>query len=70
MSGIKREPIREINGRVLGYIDFLPNGDKEVRDSYNRYLGKFDKQMNVTRDYAGRLLYRGDQSSMLLNYKK
>lgn len=70
MSGIKREAVREINGRVLGYIDFLPNGDKEIRDRVNRYLGKYDKQMNVTKDYAGRMLYRGDQSSMLLQKEK
>ncbi len=69
MVGINREAIRSFNGRVIGYIDTLPNGDKEIRDSSGRYLGKFDKHMNATKDYAGRLLYRGDQSSMLLNRK-
>ena len=69
MIGTNREAIRFSNGRILGYIDTLPNGDKEVRDSSGRYLGKYDKHMNVTKDYAGRLLYRGDQSSMLLNKK-
>jgi hypothetical protein len=69
-SSIKREAVREMNGRVIGYIDFLPNGDKEVRDKYNRYIGRYDKQMNATRDHAGRFLYRGDQSSMLFNLKK
>ena len=66
---MKREAVRDIRGRVLGYIDFLSNGDKEIRDGYNRYLGKFDKQMNVTKDSGGRVLYRGDQSSMLFNRK-
>jgi hypothetical protein len=70
MNGIKRETIREMNGRVIGYIDIMPNGDKEVRDMYSRYIGRYDKHMDATRDYAGRFLYRGDQSSMLLNLKK
>jgi hypothetical protein len=48
----------------------MPNGDKEVRDMYNRYIGRYDKHMDATRDYAGRFLYRGDQSSMLFNLKK
>lgn len=69
MIGINRQPIRAYNGVTLGYVDTLPNGDKEVRDSSGRYLGKYDKHLNVTKDYAGRLLYRGDQSSMLLNRK-
>lgn len=69
MVSISRQAIRSFNGRTLGYIDTLPNGDKEIRDSSGRYLGKYDKRLDVTKDYAGRLLYRGDQSSMLLNRK-
>lgn len=69
MAGINRQPIRAFNGRTIGYIDTLPNGDKEIRDSSGRYLGKYDKKLDTTKDYAGRLLYRGDQSSMLLNRK-
>lgn len=66
MAGINRQPIRAFNGRTIGYIDTLPNGDKEIRDSSGRYLGKYDKKLDMTKDYAGRLLYRGDQSPMLL----
>lgn len=70
MNGITRECVRESNGRPIGYVDIFPNGDKEIRDRQNRYLGKFDKNMNVTKDRAGRILFRGDQSSMLFNLKK
>lgn len=69
MNGIYRETVRSFNNRIIGFIDTLPNGDKEVRDSYNRYLGKYDKHLNVTRDSMGRMLYKGDQSSMLFNDK-
>ena len=69
MSGINRETVRDVHGRVIGYVDTLPNGDKEIRDSRNRYIGKYDRHMNTTKDYAGRTLYRGDQSSMLFNNK-
>ena len=44
MSGIKREAVREINGRVLGYIDFLPNGDKEIRDRVMHIDNKDDDE--------------------------
>lgn len=70
MIGIKRETIREYNNNVIGYVDILPNGDKEIRDSRGRYLGKYDKHMNVTKDKYGRTIFRGDQSSMLFNRKQ
>ena len=43
-GGIRRETVREMNGRVIGYVDMLPNGDKEIRDKYNRYIGKYDNK--------------------------
>ena len=69
MIGSVRETVREFNGRIIGFIDTLPSGDKEVRDYSGRLLGRYDKKNNLVRDFSGRILYRGDQSSMLLNRK-
>jgi hypothetical protein len=69
MANASRETVRAYDMSVIGYIDTLPNGDKEVRDRANRYLGKYDKHLNVTKDRVGRMIYRGDQSSMLFNEK-
>lgn len=69
MANSSRQTIRAYDMKVIGYIDTLSNGDKEVRDRANRYLGKYDKHLDVTMDRAGRMIYRGDQSSMLFNEK-
>lgn len=69
MIGSTRETVREFSGRIIGFIDTLPSGDKEVRDYSGRLLGRYDKKNNLVRDFSGRILYRGDQSSMLLNRK-
>lgn len=69
MANVGRQTIRAYDMKVIGYIDTLPNGDKEVRDRANRYLGKYDKHLDVTKDRVGRMLYKGDQSSMLFTEK-
>lgn len=60
------ETIREFSGKVIGYIETKPNGDKVVRDFYRRLLGTYNKKLNVTKDFYGRTIARGDLSSMLL----
>jgi hypothetical protein len=60
------ETIREFSGKVIGYIETKPNGDKVVRDFYRRLLGTYNKKLNVTKDFYGRTVARGDLSSMLL----
>lgn len=62
--------IKEFSGKIIGYIEILPNGDKVVRDFYRKILGRYDKMMDVTRDFYGRIIGRGDVSSMLFNINK
>lgn len=64
---MNEEIIRDFYGRIIGYIQTQPNGDKIVRDFYRRILGRYNKATNTTRDFYGRIIARGDQSSMLLH---
>ena len=60
------ETIRTFSWQIIGYIKTLPNGDKEVRDFSRRILGYYRKSQNVTVNFAGQILYRGDMSAALL----
>lgn len=60
------ETIRDFYGKIIGYIITKPNGDKEVRDFYRRVLGRYDKALDVTRDFYGVIVAKGDCCGMLL----
>lgn len=64
------EAIRDFYGRIIGYIETEPNGNKVVRDFYRRVLGKYDKSSNTTRDFYGRVIARGDNTGLLFSLKK
>ena len=38
-----KTPIKDFYGKVLGYIEDMPNGDQQLRDFYMKVLGKYDK---------------------------
>ena len=58
--------IRDYYGRIIGYVETEPNGDKIFRDFYRRILGKYNKALNVTRDFYGRIVARGDAGTGLI----
>ena len=59
------DTIRDFYGRIIGYIETRPNGDKVVRDFYRKILGRYDKASNTTRDFYGKIIARGDNVGML-----
>lgn len=63
---MSREQISEYAGRVIGYIETMPNGDKKITNFTGTILGYYKKAQNVTTDFFGRILYRGDMSAALL----
>lgn len=67
---MNRQIIKEWNGKIIGSIETHPNGDKTVRDFYGKILGKYIKSLDVTRDFRGKMIARGDQSPMLFSLKK
>lgn len=65
---MKREPIKDWTGKILGFIDTDERtGDKTLRDFYGKIKGRYIKRLNVTRDFYGRQVAKGDQLVMLLN---
>lgn len=64
---MEEKPIKDWRGRILGYIQTKPNGDKILRDFYRKILGKYDKRTNTTRDFYNRLVAKGDNLLLLLN---
>ena len=60
------QEIRDFNNRILGKIENMSNGDKTVRDFYGRILGYYRKSQDITTDFYGRIVARGDASSGLI----
>lgn len=59
--------IKDFYGKVIGSIEVKPDGTKIVRDFYGKVLGKYDPRHDATKDFYGRILFKGDQSGMLLS---
>ena len=62
--------IKDFYGKIIGYIETLPNEDRIVRDFYRRIIGRYDKKANTTKDFYGRVIGRGDLSSLLFSLNK
>ena len=60
-----REEIKDFYGHIIGYLEHQPNGDIIAKDFYGRNLGRYDKAMDVTKDFYGKILYKGNMVGML-----
>ena len=61
-----KEPIKDWQGKILGFMETESNGNKVLRDFYGRILGKYDKSLDVTRDFYGRQVGKGEMLMTLL----
>lgn len=52
--------LKNIRGKVMGSVEERPNGDKILKDFYGKIVGKYDKRLNLTKDFAGRVVSFGD----------
>lgn len=65
---IQKEKIKDWTGKIIGFVETdTVTGNKVVRDFYGRIKGRYIKRLNVTQDFYGRQVAKGDQSTMLLN---
>lgn len=62
--------MREANGMIIGYVETLSNGDTKVTDFSNRQLGGYKKNQDVTVDFGGKILFRGNMSAALIIISK
>ncbi len=60
------EIIKEFNGKIVGYIETKPNGDKIGKDFYRRIVGYYEKSSNTTKDFYRRVVAKGDVLSSLV----
>ena len=63
---MQEEKIKDFYGRIIGYIQTYPNGDKKLLNFYRKILGTYVKSSNITKDFYGRIVGRGDFLTSLL----
>lgn len=63
---MEKEYIREFSGKILGYIQTRPNGDKTAHLFSGKIVGKYNKAMNWTTTFEGRVLAKGDILTSLI----
>lgn len=63
---MSKTAIRDFSGLIIGWIEEESNGNKTVRDFEGRILGYYNKSRDVTTDFSGRVLTRGDSSNGLI----
>lgn len=61
-----QEPIKDWRGKVIGFVEEDHIGNKVIRDYQGRVLGKYNKSLNVTQDFHGHQVAKGDCVMMLL----
>lgn len=67
---VTRQRIQDWRGKLIGFIDTdSVTGDKIIRDFYGKITGKYIKRLNITQDFYGRTVAKGDQSAMMLTYE-
>ena len=59
--------IRTPSGRLIGRIEVDSNGNKTVRDSVGRLLGRYEAHRDAVTDAVGRIVVWGDAPGILLN---
>ena len=64
---VSKDRIKDWTGKIIGTIETDKNGDKTVRDFYGRIKGRYNKRADVTTDFYGRRIAKGDQCAMLLS---
>ncbi|MBQ3419866.1 MAG: hypothetical protein IJH31_07030 [Erysipelotrichaceae bacterium] len=63
---MERQEIREPNGRIVGFLETLDNGDIQARVIDGRIVGFYRKASNTTIDISGRIIARGNIVASLI----
>lgn len=64
---IQKESVKDWTGKIIGFIETdSVTGNKTIRDFYGRIKGKYIKRLNITQDFYGRQVAKGDNLLLLL----
>ena len=67
---INREKIQDWRGKIIGFIDEdSATGNKVARDFYGRIVGRYNKKFDITQDFYGKQVAKGDRLLMMINHK-
>ena len=60
-----REVIKNFHGQIIGSLE--DTGDKIIaRDFYGKILGHYEKTANVTKNFYGQIVSKGDTTAALI----
>ena len=60
--------IKDWRGRIIGTIEEdSTTGNKRIRDFYGRIKDTNNKRLNITKDFYGKQVAKGDNLLLLLN---
>ena len=54
------EPVREFSGRIIGWIETDNHGNQIIRAFSGLIIARYDKDLNVTREFSGRIISKGN----------
>lgn len=54
------DAVKDYRGKILGWVETDIRGNKIYMDFYRRIVARYDKRLNVTKDFSGRLISKGD----------
>ena len=60
------ETIRDFYGKILGFIEEDMQGNKTAYNFHRQILGTYNKKENVTRNFLGAIVARGDVTTSLI----
>ncbi len=60
------EYIKNFTGKILGKVITEPNGNKKAMNFEGQILAKYNKKMNYTTDFYGKILGKGDLTEAII----
>lgn len=67
---ITKTPITQFGGKIIGYLETDAIGNQRVRAFGGKILGTYDKRLDCTRNFYGKILSRGNTVLGLLYSSK
>ncbi len=60
------EYVKSFTGKIIGKISTEPNGDKKAMTFEGQVIAKYNKRMNYTTDFYGKVIGKGDLTEAIV----